>query len=72
LFSAGVLSLTYAEIDAEDVGVNKNYALNITVGDVKSAVFGVVIIQIINENEAPWFTHDYFTIDTIESGVSEL
>ncbi|XP_060585433.1 uncharacterized protein LOC132741318 [Ruditapes philippinarum] len=69
---SGVLSLTYAEIDAEDplVGVNKNYALNITVGDVKSAVFGVVIIQIINENEAPWFTHDYFTIDTIENEVA--
>ncbi|XP_053407276.1 fat-like cadherin-related tumor suppressor homolog [Mercenaria mercenaria] len=63
---SGILSLAFSEIDAEEVGVSTNYDLTITVGDVKSTTSDTLTIQIINENEAPWFTEDYYAIEILE------
>ena len=68
-FPAGEFRTSFVEIDFEDLGGVFTYTATITVGDRKSSATATVVVNIINENEAPRFTKNHFVIEADEGGV---
>lgn len=70
---AGVLSTAYSELNFEAAGVaGTTFTLTITVGDIKSTVSESLSYVVVNQNEAPWFELDYYTLDVYEGPVKHF
>ena len=70
--SGGVLTTAFNEIDYEAFTDPRTYTMTVALGDTKSDITETIDITFINQNEAPRFLQDYFTITVEEGDVSLL
>ena len=70
--TAGVLTTAFNEIDYEAFTNPSTYTMTIALGDTKSDITETIDITFTNQNEAPRFLKDYFTITVAEGDVSSL
>lgn len=64
--STGIITTAFNEIDYEAFTNPSTYTMTIALGDTKSNITETIDIKFINQNEAPRFLKDYFTITVAE------